>query len=92
MSAILVLIIDEKEGGVSVRRRGRPRKNQNIQGKKLFDEPNSSEEEDSISGSEQDAEEEEEEEAPLIHSFRSASKLKSLSVSREKKGHTSTTG
>ncbi|XP_031122342.1 sister-chromatid cohesion protein 3 [Ipomoea triloba] len=83
---------DEKEGGVSVRRRGRPRKNQNIQGKKLFDEPNSSEEEDSISGSEQDAEEEEEEEAPLIHSFRSASKLKSLSVSREKKGHTSTTG
>nr|GMD25037.1 sister-chromatid cohesion protein 3 [Ipomoea batatas] len=83
---------DEKEGGVSVRRRGRPRKNQNIHGKKLFDEPNSSEEEDSISGSEQDAEEEEEEEAPLIHSFRSASKLKSLSVSREKKGHTSTTG
>lgn len=79
----MVLVTDEKEG-VSVRRRGRPRKNQNMLGKKLFDEPNSSEEEDSISGSDHNAEEEEEEEAPLIHSFRSASKLKSLSISREK--------
>lgn len=81
---------DEKEG-MSVKRRGRPRKKQNLQGKKLFDEPDSSEdEEDSISESEQDADEEEEEEVPLIHSMRSASRLKSLNISREKKGHTNT--
>lgn len=81
---------DEKEKGI-VRRRGRPRKKQNIQGKKLFDEQSSSEE-DSISESDQDAEgednkkEEEEEEAPLIKSFRSSSKLRSLRVSREENG------
>lgn len=39
---------DEKEG-TSVKRRGRPRKKCNIEGKKLFDERDSSEEEDSIS-------------------------------------------
>ncbi|KAK9139477.1 hypothetical protein Scep_009158 [Stephania cephalantha] len=69
-----------------LRRRGRPRKQQNIQGKKLFEEHVSSEEE-SISGSEHDAEdqeeEEEEEEAPLIHSIRSSSKLRSLRVQRQ---------
>ncbi|KAL2953902.1 hypothetical protein AAZX31_19G192000 [Glycine max] len=43
----------EKEG-VSGRRRGRPRKRQNIQGKKLFDEQSSSEDEDSISAYEQE--------------------------------------
>ncbi|VFQ77702.1 unnamed protein product [Cuscuta campestris] len=81
---------DEKEG-MSVKRRGRPRKKQNLQGKKLFDEPDSSEDdEDSISESEQDADEEEEEEVPLIHSMRSASRLKSLNISREQKGHTNT--
>ncbi|TKY61845.1 Sister-chromatid cohesion protein 3 [Spatholobus suberectus] len=78
---------DEKEGG-AVRRRGRPRKRQNIQGKKLFDEQSSSEDEDSISAYEQDAQDEgrrleDDEDAPLIHSIRSSSKLRSLGVSRE---------
>ncbi|RVW21247.1 Sister-chromatid cohesion protein 3 [Vitis vinifera] len=79
---------DEKEG-TSVRRRGRPRKRRNIQGKKLFDDHSSSEE-DSISASDEDARddeerqgEEEEEEAPLIQSIRSSAKLRSLRVSRE---------
>ncbi|XP_071920942.1 sister-chromatid cohesion protein 3-like isoform X1 [Coffea arabica] len=81
---------DEKEG-TTVRRRGRPRKKQNLQGKKLFDENSSSEEEDSISESDQFAEgeeekqEEEEEDAPLIRSFKSSSKLRALRVSREEK-------
>ncbi|KAK6141303.1 hypothetical protein DH2020_024939 [Rehmannia glutinosa] len=54
--------------GTSVRRWGRrPHKNQNPQGKKLFDEQSSSEEEDSISGSDQaaGANENQEEDAPL---------------------------
>ncbi|KAJ7977482.1 sister-chromatid cohesion protein 3 [Quillaja saponaria] len=88
---------DEKEG-VSTRRRGRPRKTRNVPGKRLFDERGSSEEEDSISASEQEdahdeekQEEEEDEDAPLIHSIRSASKLRSLRVSREEnKGQTRT--
>lgn len=82
---------DEKEGP-PVRRRGRPRKRGNIQGKKLFDEHGSSDEEDSISASDhEDAQEEEkqddevEEDAPLIHSIRSSSKLRSLRVSRVEK-------
>uniref|UniRef100_A0A2N9GJR5 SCD domain-containing protein n=1 Tax=Fagus sylvatica TaxID=28930 RepID=A0A2N9GJR5_FAGSY len=88
---------DEKEG-VSVRRRGRPRKQRNIEGKRLFDEHNSSEEEDSISASdredaqdeEEKQDEEEEEDAPLIRSIRS-SKLRSLRLSREEnKGQTRT--
>ncbi|RVX20901.1 Sister-chromatid cohesion protein 3 [Vitis vinifera] len=49
---------DEKEG-TSVRRRGRPRKRRNIQGKKLFDDHSSSEE-DSISASDEDARDDEE--------------------------------
>lgn len=73
-----------------MRRRGRPRKKQNLQGKRLFDEQTSSEEEDSISGSDQDAgveekEEDDEEDAPLIHSLRASSKLRSLRVSKEEK-------
>lgn len=78
---------DVKEG-ISVRRRGRPRKNQNLPGKRLFDEQSSSGEEDSISGSDQDAgvqEKQDEEEAPLIHSLRASSKLRSLRVSKEDK-------
>ncbi|KAJ1390703.1 Stromalin conservative domain [Sesbania bispinosa] len=74
---------------------GRPRKRQNIPGKKLFDEHSSSEDEDSISASEQDAQddrgrqEEDDEDAPLIQSIRSSSKLRSLGVSREEsKGQT----
>lgn len=68
-----------------VRRRGRPPKKQNLQGKKLFDEHNSSEDEESVSGSEQEADEEkqDDEEIPLIHSFKSSSKLRSLKMSRE---------
>lgn len=87
---------DEKEG-VTVRRRGRPPKRQNIPGKKLFDEQSSSEDEDSISASEQDGQdegrrqEEDDEDAPLIHSIRSSSKLRSLGVFREEsKGQTKT--
>ncbi|KAK7845117.1 sister-chromatid cohesion protein 3, partial [Quercus suber] len=88
---------DEKEG-VSVRRRGRPRKRRNIEGKRLFDEHNSSEDEDSISAYDQEGaqdeeekqDEEEEEDAPLINSIRS-SKLRSLRLSREEnKGQTRT--
>jgi len=76
--------IDDKEGTVG-RRRGRPTKKQNIQGKKLFDEHNSSEDEESISGSDQEADEEkqDDEEVPLIHSFKSSAKLRSLKISRE---------
>lgn len=86
---------DEKEGPVG-RRRGRPRKQRNIEGRRLFDEQSSSEEEDSISTSDhenaQDEEDkqddDEEENTPLIHSIRS-SKLRSLKVSREEnKGQT----
>ncbi|KAL3531404.1 hypothetical protein ACH5RR_010726 [Cinchona calisaya] len=88
---------DEKEG-TTVRRRGRPRKKQNLQGKKLFDENSSSEEEDSISESDQfaegeeDKQEEEEEDAPLIRSFKSSAKLRSLRVSREEKRGQAKTG
>ncbi|GLU07467.1 hypothetical protein SLE2022_244240 [Rubroshorea leprosula] len=78
---------DEKEG-TAVRRRGRPRKRRNIEGKRLFDEQSSSEE-DSISGSDhEDAQgeadkqdEDDDEEAPLIHSLKSA-KLRSLRAAR----------
>ncbi|XP_052211559.1 sister-chromatid cohesion protein 3 [Diospyros lotus] len=80
---------DEKEG-MTVRRRGRPRKRPDLQGKKLFDEHSSSEEEDAISVSDKEAEDEqqEEEEAPLIHSLRSSAKLRSLKVPRgDNKGH-----
>ncbi|KAK1561092.1 hypothetical protein Q3G72_034335 [Acer saccharum] len=81
---------DEKEGN-TVRRRGRPRKRQNMEGKRLFDEHGSSEEDDSISASDQEdaqdqeekQDEEEEDEAPLIHSLKSSAKLKSLRVARE---------
>ena len=81
-----------------MRRRGRPRKQRNVQGKRLFEKHSSSEEEDSISTSdheniqeEEDKQEEDEEEnTPLIHSIRS-SKLRSLRASREEsKGQTRT--
>ncbi|XP_022758099.1 sister-chromatid cohesion protein 3-like [Durio zibethinus] len=82
-------ILDEKEG-TTARRRGRPRKRRNIEGKRLFDEHSSSEEEDSINTSDQedaqherDKEDEEDDNAPLIHSLKSSSKLRSLRVSRE---------
>ncbi|XVF21866.1 hypothetical protein REPUB_Repub12eG0126300 [Reevesia pubescens] len=81
-------IQDEKEG-TTARRRGCPRKRRNIEGKRLFDEHGSSEE-DSINTSDQedaqgegDKEDEEEDNAPLIHSLKSSSKLRSLRVSRE---------
>lgn len=89
-------IVDEKEGN-STRRRGRPRKKHNLQGKRLFDEQSTSEEEESISASdhedvhdEEKQDEEDEEEVPLIHSIRSSSKLRSLRISREEKKGTST--
>lgn len=88
-------IVDEKEGN-STRRRGRPRKKHNIQGKRLFDEQSTSEEEESISASDhedvhdEEKQDEEDEEVPLIHSIRSSSKLRSLRISREEKKGTST--
>ncbi|XP_010914380.1 sister-chromatid cohesion protein 3 isoform X2 [Elaeis guineensis] len=74
---------DEKEGNTA-KRRGRPRKARNLQGKKLF-EGHTSSEEDSISESDQnDQDEEDEERQPLIHAFRSsASKLRSMRVSQQ---------
>ncbi|KAK4747258.1 hypothetical protein SAY87_026295 [Trapa incisa] len=79
----------EKEG-VSARRRGRPRKRRNIEGKRLFDGHGLSEEDDAISSSDHDdaqdedrQEDNEEDEAPLIHSIRASSKLRSLRVSKD---------
>ncbi|KMT19550.1 hypothetical protein BVRB_1g011700 [Beta vulgaris subsp. vulgaris] len=78
---------EEKEG-TSVRRRGRPPKQRNLQGKKLFDEQNSSGEEDGISSSDQEApdeeeeQDEEEEDATLIDVLKSSSKLRSKQLSR----------
>nr|XP_016464325.1 PREDICTED: sister-chromatid cohesion protein 3 isoform X2 [Nicotiana tabacum] len=75
---------DDKEG-TAMRRRGRPPKRQNLQGKKLFNKHTSSEDEESISGSDQDADEEkqdDEEEVPLIQSIKSSSKLRSLKISK----------
>lgn len=75
---------DGKEGNTA-KRRGRPRKARNIQGKKLF-EGHSSSEEDSITESDRNDQEEEDEEErqPLIHAFRSsASKLRSMRVSQQ---------
>lgn len=65
-----------------MKRRGRPRKNANLRGKKLFVENSSSEEEDSIGVSDYEARDEEDE-APLIHSIKSASKLRALKVKRD---------
>lgn len=85
--------LQDDKPGTSMKRRGRPRKKDNIPGKKLFDEQSSSEEEDPISvddRNDQDEEQQEEEEAPLIHSLRASQKLNLLRVSREeRKGRTS---
>nr|XP_043635898.1 sister-chromatid cohesion protein 3 [Erigeron canadensis] len=79
------LKIEDEREGTSVRRRGRPRKKQNIEGKKLFDEKSSSEEEDAISDAPNDDEnhEDEDEGVPLIQSIRSSEKLRALRLSRE---------
>ncbi|KAJ8748414.1 hypothetical protein K2173_003051 [Erythroxylum novogranatense] len=89
MGDICMNFTDEKDRP-SVRRRGRPRKRRNIEGKRLFDGHGSSEEEDSISASDQEDEEEkqedeEEEEAPLIHSLRPSSRLRSLKLESVKR-------
>ncbi|XP_047325464.1 sister-chromatid cohesion protein 3 [Impatiens glandulifera] len=73
---------DEKEGA-TVRRRGRPRKKRDLSGKKLFDDQISSEEEEENASDQEEEEEEEEEEMPLIHSIKSAAKLRNLRVSRD---------
>ncbi|KAI3930532.1 hypothetical protein MKX01_036978 [Papaver californicum] len=78
--------LNEDKEGTFAGRRGRSRKRRNIQGKKLFDEQESSEEDESISASDQEGPEEEdqdEEDAPLIHSFKSAAKLRSLRVQKQ---------
>lgn len=82
---------DEKEG-TGAKRRGRPKKRRNIEGKRLFDEQSSSDE-DSISGSDhEDAQaegnkqdEDDDEESPLINSLKAA-RLRSLKASREQRG------
>ncbi|CAM8979400.1 unnamed protein product [Rhodiola kirilowii] len=80
---------DDKEKG-QAKRRGPPRKRRNLQGKKLFDEEQSSSaDEDSISGSDRDNQDDEDkhddddDDAPLIHSIRSSAKLRSLKVPRK---------
>ncbi|XP_030451538.1 sister-chromatid cohesion protein 3 [Syzygium oleosum] len=81
--------LPEEKEGVSARRRGRPRKQRNVQGKRLFDGHSSGEEEDSIGSSDQEdgrdekQDEDEDDEAPLINAIRSSSKLRSLRVSRD---------
>lgn len=85
------MISDERDATV-VRRRGRPRKNPKIEGKKLFDEKSSSEEDDEISDGQDDEENqaEDDEGAPLIQSIRASAKLRSLRVAREEsRGQTS---
>lgn len=83
------LTFTEENEGMTVKRRGRPRKNANFQGKKLFVEQSSSDEEDSIGASdheaqdEEDEDEDEDDEAPLIQSIKSASKLRTLKVKRD---------
>ncbi|KAL2894271.1 Sister-chromatid cohesion protein 3 [Bienertia sinuspersici] len=75
---------EEKEGA-TVKRRGRPPKQRNLQGKKLFDGQSSSGEEDAISSSDQEApdeESEDEEDATLIDVIKSSSKLRSKKLSR----------
>ncbi|XP_021906782.1 sister-chromatid cohesion protein 3 [Carica papaya] len=77
---------DEKDGA-TVRRRGRPRKSRNIEGKRLFDENNSSEEEPISDPDQEDAQDEEDDEnAPLIHSLKS-SRLRSSKTPREENTH-----
>ncbi|GAB2283024.1 peptidyl-prolyl cis-trans isomerase precursor [Dionaea muscipula] len=77
--------VNEKDG-VSVRRRGRPRKRPKLRGKRLFGQNSSSEEEEAISSSdqeapnEQDLQENDDEDSPLIHAIRSSSKLRTLKV------------
>ncbi|PIA39433.1 hypothetical protein AQUCO_02600110v1 [Aquilegia coerulea] len=67
----------------SARRRGRPRNQRNLQGRKLFEEQSSSEESISASDHEVQEDEEDDEEIPLIHSLRSSSKLRSLRLQRQ---------
>eukprot|EP00262_Sarcandra_glabra_P011640 TRINITY_DN2834_c0_g2_i1.p1 TRINITY_DN2834_c0_g2~~TRINITY_DN2834_c0_g2_i1.p1 ORF type:complete len:207 (-),score=51.33 TRINITY_DN2834_c0_g2_i1:171-701(-) len=78
----------DERAGYSGKHRRRPRKARNARGKKLFERHGSSDEEDSITesdqGDQQDGEEEDEgEDRPLIHAFRSASKLMSMRVSQQ---------
>ncbi|KAG0449493.1 hypothetical protein HPP92_027340 [Vanilla planifolia] len=76
-------VMQDEGEGPTVKRRGRPRKARNLEGKKLFAGEGSSEE-DSISAAEQNSHDEEEEEQPLIHSLKaSAAKLRALKVSHQ---------
>lgn len=79
---IFIWLIAGEEGQVQ-KRRGRPRKSKGLQGRKLFEDQNSSEEDDdgdSISASEQD-EDEEDDETPLRDSMRSL-RLRSLKLGK----------
>lgn len=72
-------ISDEKEDK-PVRKRGRPRKAQNVQGKRLIYAQSSSDD-DSISASERnEKDDEDDEDQPFIHSNKSSAKLRSLKV------------
>ncbi|KAH0465235.1 hypothetical protein IEQ34_005338 [Dendrobium chrysotoxum] len=86
--------MQDEGDGTAVRRRGRPRKVRNLEGKKLFHGEGSSGE-DSISITEQNSQDDddEEEQQPLIHSIKtSASKLKALRITQqqEARGQTGT--
>ncbi|XP_019444130.1 PREDICTED: sister-chromatid cohesion protein 3-like isoform X3 [Lupinus angustifolius] len=87
----------EEIEGASVSRKGHPRKPQNMEGKKLFDDQSSSDDEDSLSeyedvhdeeeGSQE--EEDEDEDSPFIFSIKSSSKLMSLGNKGQTKAGTS---
>ncbi|KAI0518714.1 hypothetical protein KFK09_006150 [Dendrobium nobile] len=86
--------MQDEGDGTAVRRRGRPRKVRNIEGKKLFHGEGSSGE-DSISITEQNSQDDddEEEQQPLIHSIKtSASKLKALKITQQQQEARAQTG
>uniref|UniRef100_A0A1J3HDI5 Sister-chromatid cohesion protein 3 n=1 Tax=Noccaea caerulescens TaxID=107243 RepID=A0A1J3HDI5_NOCCA len=74
---------DDKEGA-AVKRRGRPRKRQETERKRLFDEQSGSEEDESISGGSE--KEDVDEDAPLIETIRSAARRRAQRGQRSK-GH-----
>lgn len=82
--------MQDEGDGANVRRRGRPRKARNLEGKKLFQGEGSSGE-DSISNTEQNSQDEEDEDEPkpqppppLAHSIRSSTaKLRSLKLTQQ---------
>lgn len=75
LTCVLGFLTDDREGA-AVKRRGRPRKRQETERKRLFDEQSGSDEDESISGGSdrEDKREEVDEDAPLIETIRSAAR------------------